>query len=67
MRARQELDLACEAANMIGGAVLNFIDPERQDILNLPQIMEGDDSYNAANLVQQYDIDDEKFRVYMRY
>ena len=72
-RAREDfeekelMDLACEAANMIGGALLNFIDPERQDILNLPQIMEGDASYDTANLVQQYDIDDEKLRVYMRY
>jgi len=65
--AKELMDLACEAANMIGGALLNLIDPDRKDTLNLPEIMEEAASVSTANLAQQYDVEDEKLRVYMSF
>ncbi len=64
----QELkDLACEAANMIGGAFLNHVDPDRQDKLSLPEILENTDQCGTPTFKCQLGVDGEAMIACMRY
>ena len=63
---KELMDIACESANMVGGAFLNLIDPDRQDKLNLPEVLEDGGAYDSPNVSQQYDVEGETLRVFMR-
>ncbi len=60
------LDLAREAANMIGGAYLNVADPTRTDSLSLPEILDDIGAFEETEVKYYLEVEEEPMIAFMQ-